>query len=71
MSGKKRLPNKLIVCMLFLALLLVFAGCGRASDESRKIVLTTGFDKDEVFRIEDILQVQVLQATRRMEQYVE
>lgn len=54
MSGKKRLPNKLIVCMLFLALLLVFAGCGRASDESRKIVLTTGFDKDEVFRIEDI-----------------
>lgn len=32
----------------------IFAGCGAPVDGNTKVVLTTGFDKDEIFRIEGI-----------------
>ena len=42
-----------IVCVLLIAgMMLSIAGCGEG--ENKKIVLTTGFEKNEVFRIEDI-----------------
>ena len=42
-----------IVCVLLIAgMMFSIAGCGEG--ENKKIVLTTGFEKNEVFRIEDI-----------------
>lgn len=44
---------KKIVCIsLIVSMLSVLVGCG--DDENKKVVLTTGFEKNEVFRIEDI-----------------
>lgn len=55
--NKKRIKRTVISC-LAVCLLLTVLGCGRDSDTANpnqdkvtQIVLTTGFDKDEVFRI--------------------
>lgn len=56
MKNKKRNRHKLKgLTVLFVALVLCMesmTGCGRPSDET-KVVLTTGFRRNEVFRIED------------------
>ena len=44
--------KKIIAMALVFCSLLVMTGCG--DKENKKVVLTTGFEKDEVFRIEDI-----------------
>ena len=36
------------------ACMLLLCGCGSFDISNTKVVLTTGFDKDEVFRIEEI-----------------
>lgn len=41
------------LCCLLLAAMLMVNGCGKIGD-GKKVVLTTGFDKDEIFRIETI-----------------
>ena len=38
--------------MLVFALTAVASGCGNGEPIGTKVILTTGFDKDEVFRIE-------------------
>lgn len=43
----KRIASGLLVCILW-----TMTGC--ADDENKKVVLTTGFEKNEVFRIEDV-----------------
>lgn len=47
----KYVVRKIVVCMLF-CFFIIMTGC--AKDENKKVVLTTGFEKDEVFRIENI-----------------
>lgn len=52
---KRALKKRTAVLLLFLSLLVsVLAGCGSIGGDGVKVVLTTGFDKDEVFRIETI-----------------
>lgn len=43
--------KKLCLCLM-ICMLCTMAGCG--DDENKKVVLTTGFEKNEVFRIEDV-----------------
>lgn len=49
--NKKRRLTKILAGFLCMVLL---AGCGRFDISNTKVVLTTGFDKDEIFRIETI-----------------
>ena len=53
-----RLTGKIMRQFLCMAAVTLFAcnftGCGIEADSNTKVVLTTGFDKDEVFRIEGI-----------------
>lgn len=52
---KRALKKRTAVLLLFLSLSVsVLAGCGSIGGDGVKVVLTTGFDKDEVFRIETI-----------------
>ena len=44
---KKSICIGLLSCMIF-----TITGCG--NEENKKVVLTTGFEKNEVFRIEDV-----------------
>ena len=44
--------KKISCVLLIVGMMLSLAGCGEG--ENKKIVLTTGFEKNEVFRIEDI-----------------
>lgn len=44
----------LVAAMAAVLGLLSLTGCGAKDDNGTKVVLTTGFDKDEVFRIEKI-----------------
>lgn len=47
----KKLKKVLSICLVA-NMLFCLTGCG--NDENKKVVLTTGFEKNEVFRIEDI-----------------
>lgn len=51
MIRKKRFLAGLFVIMLAISAL---CGCGNMNDGNVKVVLTTGFDNDEVFRIEEM-----------------
>lgn len=58
-SGKRRNIKKTAVrygtvLTAALCFAVVFAGCGRPVDGNTKVVLTTGFARDEIFRIEGI-----------------
>ncbi len=49
--------NRIRILPFVAALLMAFSvltACGDASESSKKVVLTAGFEKDEVFRIENI-----------------
>ena len=49
------LVKKGILCVLVLSLgMPLLTACGDKSDSNTKVVLTTGFSKDEIFRIEDM-----------------
>ncbi len=50
MSGKRKKAAALLLSLL--VLMMALTGCG--GGDGLKVVLTTGFDKDEVFRIESI-----------------
>lgn len=51
--GSKRWKRKAAVCLLSVVMLTyVMTGCGDGNSFGTKVVLTTGFEKDEVFRIE-------------------
>ncbi len=45
---------RLLAILMTIVLMVPLAGCGNSTKDNTKIVLTAGFDKDEVFRIEDI-----------------
>ena len=47
----KYLMKKLCLCLI-ICMICAMTGCG--NDENKKVVLTTGFEKNEVFRIEDV-----------------
>ena len=49
----KRLKTAALLSAIFLAA-GAMAGCGEKGDADTKVVLTTGFAKDEIFRIESI-----------------
>lgn len=49
----KKLKKRLLFSMMCLCLMLLFSGCGKLQ-KNTKIVLTTGFEEDEVFRIESM-----------------
>lgn len=53
---KRKLPVRLTVCLLACLLCMgSLSGCGSSKEEGNtKVVLTTGFKKDEIFRIESI-----------------
>lgn len=52
---KQSITKKSIVCLLALTLgISSLTACGDKSDTNTKVVLTTGFGKDEIFRIEDM-----------------
>lgn len=52
---KQSITKKGIVCLLALTLgISSLTACGDKSDTNTKVVLTTGFGKDEIFRIEDM-----------------
>lgn len=51
MIRKKRFLAGLLVILLAIS---VLCGCGNINDKNVKVVLTTGFDNDEVFRIEEM-----------------
>lgn len=52
---KRRSRTHYKALMLAMALLVSsLTGCGNKTDTDTKIVLTTGFDKDEIFRIEEM-----------------
>lgn len=54
-KGKPVMVKKGILCVLVLSLgMTLLTACGDKSDSNTKIVLTTGFSKDEIFRIEDM-----------------
>ncbi len=47
--------KKIVVCFLVIGILMLqLAGCGNNDADGVKVVLTTGFEKDEIFRIETI-----------------
>lgn len=46
-----RKNRKITVCCLLL-LVLLLGGCGQNKDAATKVIFTTGFEKDEIFRIE-------------------
>ena len=51
---KNYFPGKMICCiLLILCAALVFSGCGKKGDEKTDVVLTTAFEDNELFRIED------------------
>lgn len=49
----KKLKKRLFFPVMCLCLMLQFSGCGKLQEDT-KIVLTTGFEEDEVFRIESM-----------------
>lgn len=49
----KKLKKRLLFPVICLCLMLLFSGCGKLQEDT-KIVLTTGFEEDEVFRIESM-----------------
>lgn len=51
-AAKKFLFKIAAVCVLSLAAVVLLAGCGKDGDGEKKIILTTGFENNEVFRIE-------------------
>ncbi len=52
-QGRKKL-QKTAALLLLSAVMGAWAGCGNKEDTDTKVVLTTGFAKDEIFRIESI-----------------
>lgn len=51
--GKKNKLKKAMVCLMVLSLTVTgLTACGNKGETDTKVVLTTGFHKDEVFRIE-------------------
>lgn len=58
--------------LLILLLTVGLAGCGETSGETTKVVLTTGFEEGEIFRIEDIscyLPEMMVYLTNMQDQY--
>ncbi len=51
----KNINKKIITMgMIMVFSILMLTGCGKQSENGTKVVLTTGFEKDEIFRIESI-----------------
>jgi len=46
--------KRMVYIMIVLAIILLLGGCGDRDDPDMRVVLTTGFQRDEVFRIETI-----------------
>jgi len=46
--------KKMVYIILILTIILLMGGCGDRDDPDMRVVLTTGFQRDEVFRIETI-----------------
>lgn len=53
-KSRNRASRHLAVLAVSIWLSGVSAGCGAPVDNNTKVVLTTGFAKDEIFRIEGI-----------------
>ncbi len=51
-NNKMKRLSKMFAAVLIVCLLLSVTGCG--GKENKKVVLTTGFEKNEVFRIENV-----------------
>ena len=51
-NKKMKLFKKIACIGLSTCMMFSMAGCG--DGENKKVVLTTGFEKNEVFRIEDV-----------------
>lgn len=51
---KRKKRKRLAACMAGILCLGVLAGCGGKEEGNTKVVLTTGFEKNEIFRIESI-----------------
>ncbi len=51
-NGRRGRWTAVILCVALL--MPILSGCGKQEESDTKIVLTTGFRKDEIFRIEDI-----------------
>lgn len=51
---ERDLCRRAVLFCLILILCAGFAGCGKKNENGPRIVLTTGFERDEIFRIENI-----------------
>lgn len=50
----KSISKKVIIINIIMLSIFLLAGCGKQAGNGTKVVLTTGFEKDEIFRIESI-----------------